>query len=84
MKYKGKSVLYQASVPILNVEYEDKTAEGSCGPYYCDWQNSEYPLHCPLGQGFRAVAEAVQDARRDNRRSPFHRRRRLHRGGCLD
>ncbi|KAI9786210.1 MAG: hypothetical protein M1839_007620 [Geoglossum umbratile] len=52
VKYKGKSVLYQASVPILNVEYEDKTPPISCGPYYRDWQNSEYPLHCPPGKDF--------------------------------
>jgi hypothetical protein len=44
VKYKGKSVLYQASVPILNVEYEDKSP--GCGPYYRDWQKEEYPLHC--------------------------------------
>ncbi|KAH0564762.1 hypothetical protein GP486_001845 [Trichoglossum hirsutum] len=52
VKYKGKSVLYQASVPILNVEYEDKTPPVSCGPYYRDWQNSEYPLHCPPAKEF--------------------------------
>jgi hypothetical protein len=52
VKYKGKSVLYQASVPILNVEYEDKAAPVYCGPYYRDWQNSEYPLHCPPAKDF--------------------------------
>ncbi|KAI9772738.1 MAG: hypothetical protein M1840_000333 [Geoglossum simile] len=52
VKYKGKSVLYQASVPILNVEYEDKTTPDLCGPYYRDWQNSEYPLNCPSARDF--------------------------------
>jgi len=50
VKYKGKSVLYQASVPILNVQYE-QTVPG-CGPYYRDWQNSEYPLHCSKSKDF--------------------------------
>jgi hypothetical protein len=52
VKYKGKSVLYQASVPILNVEYEDKTPPLLCGPYYRDWQHEEYPLHCPSAKDF--------------------------------
>ena len=42
--YKGKKVLYKASVPILNVEYENKNT--GCGPFYRDWQNQEYPLVC--------------------------------------
>ncbi|KAH8586283.1 copper amine oxidase [Bisporella sp. PMI_857] len=44
VKYKGKKVLYKASVPILNVEYENKNSR--CGPYYRDWQHEEYPLQC--------------------------------------
>jgi hypothetical protein len=53
VKYKGKTVLYQAHVPILNVEYENG---GNCGPFYRDWQNHEWPLRCDgrdLAPGFR-------------------------------
>ena len=42
--YKGKTVLYRAHVPILNVEYE-RLVE-NCGPHYRDWQDQEYPLQC--------------------------------------
>jgi len=34
VKYKGKTVLYRAHVPILNVEYERQVS--GCGPYYRD------------------------------------------------
>jgi hypothetical protein len=44
VKYKGKTVLYRAHVPILNVEYE-KVVPG-CGPHYRDWQYDEIPLQC--------------------------------------
>ena len=44
VKYKGKTVLYRAHVPILNVEYERKVP--GCGPHYRDWQFEEYPLQC--------------------------------------
>jgi hypothetical protein len=44
VKYKGKTVLYRAHVPILNVEYEREVA--NCGPHYRDWQNEEYSLQC--------------------------------------
>jgi hypothetical protein len=44
VKYKGKTVLYRAHVPILNVEYERQVS--GCGPYYRDWQYMEYPLQC--------------------------------------
>ena len=50
VKYKGKTVLNKASVPILNVEYENQ--QSSCGPYYRDWQNEEYPLRCDAGTDF--------------------------------
>jgi len=39
VRYKGKQVLYQAHVPILNIQYLNAT--GGCGPTYRDWQNSE-------------------------------------------
>jgi hypothetical protein len=54
VKYKGKTVLYQAHVPILNVEYEQPS--GGCGPNYRDWQYQEYPLQCDgtdISPGFR-------------------------------
>ena len=54
VKYKGKTVLFQAHVPILNVEYEQ---EGTgCGPHYRDWQFDEWPLQCngsDIAPGFR-------------------------------
>ncbi|MFI9168765.1 hypothetical protein [Streptomyces lincolnensis] len=40
VRYRGRTVLYRAHVPILNVEYAQATA-GNCGPTYRDWQNSE-------------------------------------------
>src|SRR5204863_7411762 len=53
VKYKGKSVLYQAHVPILNVEYEKSEGEESeCGPHYRDWQWQEYSFHCDKGTDF--------------------------------
>ena len=39
--YKGKRVLYQAHVPILNVEYGNDGQEIGCGPTYRDWQDAE-------------------------------------------
>ncbi|MHB8467586.1 MAG: hypothetical protein ACYDD7_22460 [Acidimicrobiales bacterium] len=39
--YKGKRVLYQAHVPILNVEYGADGQQIGCGPTYRDWENSE-------------------------------------------
>lgn len=45
VRYRGRVVLYQAHVPILNVEY--KESGSVCGPTYRDWQNEEYPLQCP-------------------------------------
>jgi hypothetical protein len=49
--YKGKRVLFQAHVPILNVLYEP----GGCGSYR-DWQWDEHCLHCDgadVAPGFR-------------------------------
>jgi hypothetical protein len=55
VKYKGKTVLFQAHVPILNVEYEQ--TDTGCGPFYRDWQWDEWTLQCNLGPaigpGFR-------------------------------
>ncbi|WP_447602262.1 hypothetical protein [Nitrospira sp. Nam80] len=39
--YRGKQVLYQAHVPILNVQYYQDGINAGCGPTYRDWQNSE-------------------------------------------
>jgi hypothetical protein len=39
--YRGKRVLYQAHVPILNVEYGADGQRIGCGPTYRDWQNEE-------------------------------------------
>ena len=41
VRYRGKQVLYQAHVPILNVEYSADGANAGCGPTYRDWQNGE-------------------------------------------
>jgi hypothetical protein len=41
VRYRGKQVLYQAHVPILNVEYFPDGIGAGCGPTYRDWQNSE-------------------------------------------
>jgi hypothetical protein len=41
VRYRGKQVLFQAHVPILNVEYYSDGISVGCGPTYRDWQNSE-------------------------------------------
>jgi hypothetical protein len=41
VRYRGKQVLYQAHVPILNVQYFQDGVNAGCGPTYRDWQNSE-------------------------------------------
>jgi hypothetical protein len=54
VKYKGRTVLFQAHVPILNVEYEQMVA--GCGPHYRDWQYDEFYLQCEgtdITPGFR-------------------------------
>ncbi|KAK3372922.1 copper amine oxidase [Lasiosphaeria ovina] len=45
VRYRDRSVLYKAHVPILNVEY--KQPGTGCGPTYRDWQNEEYGFNCP-------------------------------------
>ncbi len=55
VRFKGKLVLHQAHVPILNVLYDN-------GITYRDWQNSETPFHAvgsePVGAGWRLCTEA--------------------------
>lgn len=49
--YRGKRVLYQAHLPILNVKYDGD----ACGPYR-DWQFEEHCIQCDgadLAPGFR-------------------------------
>jgi hypothetical protein len=50
VSYRGKLVLWQAHVPILNVLYDDGTT-------YRDWQNQETPFEAsgtdPVGPGWR-------------------------------
>ncbi|KAL5601513.1 hypothetical protein FOBRF1_009046 [Fusarium oxysporum] len=61
VKYKGKTVLYRAHVPILNVEYP--SGGDGCGPYYRDWQNEEYPLQCTgtdVAPGFRICSSPAR------------------------
>jgi hypothetical protein len=41
VRYRGRQVLYQAHVPILNIEYFRDGIAGGCGPTYRDWQNGE-------------------------------------------
>lgn len=54
--YRGKRVLYQAHVPILNVEYGADGKAIGCGPTYRDWQNAETPFEAngtDVAPGFR-------------------------------
>jgi hypothetical protein len=56
--YRGKRVLYQAHVPILNVLYDGNV----CGPYR-DWQWEEHSIKCDgqdLAPGFRWAASPPQ------------------------
>ncbi len=41
VNYRGKSVLYRANVPILNVLYDSDGQGAGCGPAYRDWENQE-------------------------------------------
>jgi hypothetical protein len=53
--YRGKRVLYQAHVPILNVEYGADGQQIGCGPTYRDWQNEETQFEAtgnPVAPGF--------------------------------
>ncbi|KAJ9655919.1 hypothetical protein H2201_008700 [Coniosporium apollinis] len=61
VKYKGKTLLFQAHVPILNVEYERQNT--GCGPYYRDWQYQEWPLQCSgrdIAPGFRLCSSPAK------------------------
>jgi hypothetical protein len=62
--YRGKRVLYQAHVPILNVEYFSDGTEIGCGPTYRDWQNQETCFDAPLGfdviPGYRVCSGPAQ------------------------
>ncbi|MCJ1243957.1 hypothetical protein MMC30_001154 [Trapelia coarctata] len=68
VRYKGKSVLYRAHVPILNVQYEGDA--GSCGPYYRDWQHDEFPFQCHKGKdiahGFRICSSPAKSILESN------------------
>jgi len=58
--YRGKRVLYQAHVPILNVKYDGDV----CGPYR-DWQYDEHCFQCDgvdVGPGFRRANTVPQTA----------------------
>ncbi len=58
--YRGKRVLYQAHVPILNVKYDGD----ACGPYR-DWQYDEHCFQCDgadVVSGFRRANTAPQTA----------------------
>lgn len=51
VKYKGKSVLKRANVPILNILYDGNT----CGPYR-DWQYSESQFNADPSNGTNVAA----------------------------
>jgi len=56
--YRGKSVLYRAHVPILNVKYDGD----ACGPYR-DWQYEEGQIQATgadVAPGFRFASAPVQ------------------------
>jgi hypothetical protein len=58
--YRGKRLLYQAHVPILNVKYDGD----ACGPYR-DWQYDEHCFQCDgadLAPGFRKANTAPMTA----------------------
>ncbi|WP_069886233.1 hypothetical protein [Streptomyces luteocolor] len=62
VRYRGRTVLYRAHVPILNVEYERSTA-GGCGPTYRDWQNSEACFQADgqtVAPGFRVCPQPAR------------------------
>lgn len=62
--YRGTRVLYQAHVPILNVQYGAAGAAAGCGPTYRDWQNAEACFTAvgsePVGPGWRLCSQAPQ------------------------
>jgi hypothetical protein len=60
VKYRGKQVMKQAHVPILNVQYDDD----ACGPYR-DWLNDEWCFQAvgtdiPGAPGFRWCTQAPE------------------------
>lgn len=60
--YRGKRVLYQAHVPILNILY-DPSGPGGCGPTYRDWQNGETCFQAngvDVATGFRLCPTPAQ------------------------
>jgi hypothetical protein len=67
VKYKGKTVLFRAHVPILNVEYEQQAP--GCGPHYRDWQYDEFWFQCSgtdVAPGFRLCpAKTILDTNTD-------------------
>lgn len=59
VKYKGKTLLFQAHVPVLNVEYEGV----ACGPHFRDWQYDEWFFSCngrDVAQGFRLCSSPAK------------------------
>ncbi|MGX1885723.1 hypothetical protein [Streptomyces sp. NPDC055287] len=60
--YRGTRVLYQAHVPILNVQYGADGHAIGCGPTYRDWQNEEACFTAdgsdPAGPGYRLCRSA--------------------------
>jgi hypothetical protein len=60
VNYRGKRLLFQAHVPILNVKYDGD----ACGPYR-DWQYDEHCFQCDgtdLAPGFRRANTAPKTA----------------------
>ncbi|WP_107357999.1 hypothetical protein [Streptomyces agglomeratus] len=60
--YRGTRVLYQAHLPILNVQYGPDGEAVGCGPTYRDWQNQEACFTAsgsePAGPGYRLCSTA--------------------------
>lgn len=59
--YRGRKLLFQAHVPILNVEYQGATP--SCGPTFRDWLDQEACFQAngtDVGPGFRFCDERPQ------------------------
>ena len=61
--YRGKRVLFQAHVPILNVEYGADGKAINCGPTYRDWQDAETPFEAngtAVAPGFVLCAQPAR------------------------
>ena len=66
VKYKGVLVLKRASLPILNVKYQN-----GCGPCYRDWQYQERIFECgPVVSPGSARERRRGPARSARRRAP--------------